>query len=148
MEPSVFFCNPATHRYMGRPGFCFSWNIELWIFWRAQNRKHHFWNRISAIKTYICLPVSVHSVLRSFYGYQPLIFIFSPPISKSDWSICHDFFLKKIIIVVLWFAGCWEEDSAGCVSEKRKRPSSADTDDGGGRESKKPLAAANGTRAP
>ncbi|KAG2550333.1 ubiquitin carboxyl-terminal hydrolase 20-like isoform X5 [Panicum virgatum] len=44
--------------------------------------------------------------------------------------------------------GCWEEDSAGCVSEKRKRPSSADTDGGGGRESKKPLAAANGTRAP
>ena len=70
---------------------------------------------------------------------------FFHPISNSEF---YGSYLLKIIIVVLWFAGCWEEDSAGCVSEKRKRPSSADTDGGGGRESKKPLAAANGTRAP
>ena len=40
------------------------------------------------------------------------------------------------------------EGSGARVSEKRKRRPSADTDGGGGRESKKPLAAANGTRAP
>ena len=67
------------------------------------------------------------------------------PISNSEF---YGSYLLKIIIVVLWFAGCWEEGSGACVSEKRKRRPSADTDGGGGRESKKPLAAANGTRAP
>jgi hypothetical protein len=50
------------------------------------------------------------------------------------------FFL--INIVLLWFAGCWEEGRGGCVSEKRKRPSSAVTVGGGGRESKASRAAA------
>ncbi|RLN42185.1 hypothetical protein C2845_PM01G47180 [Panicum miliaceum] len=36
------------------------------------------------------------------------------------------------IIVLVWSAGCWEEGSGGCLSEKRKRPWSADADGGGG----------------
>jgi len=75
---------------------------------------------------------------------------FFHPISNSEF---YGSYFLKIIIVVLWFAGCWEEGSGACVSEgsgacvseKRKRRPSADTDGGGGRESKKPLAIGNGS---